>query len=529
MEKVGEFLQELKVIAKGAGWIFAGFFASKLLAFIYRVIIARFLEPSDLGLFSMGLAVLGIMTVFAGLGLYQGVLHFVAIYESRGKSGELRGTILGGLKMQLLASCFFAALMFFLSKPIALSFFRQPLLEPILQALSFVIPFQVITSNLITITLAFKKAEYRVLLRNLVENIAKIVFTAGFLLLGLRAFGVSLALALSSVFILLVSIYVLNKKVYRFFAPGAETKYRLGELFSYSWPLFAVGFFSIIMSSLDTICLGLLTTAYDTGIYSVAIPTARVLLAPSFAFISIFLPIATGLYAQGKTSELSKTYKTVVRWVFLVLFPSMLFTVFFSREILSILFGAVYAEGAAALSILAIAIFIEGLFGPVGSMLECISKTRWILFNTIVASVLNVVLNFLFIPLFAKVGAAVTGAALATAIAYFLWGLLAFIEVYAATRIHPYNAAYLKPTIASVIAIVLFYALKQLFPPIDSFTFPLKLLLLLFLGIAFSVVYALILLVIKGLQKEDIEILKAMENKTGVRVEFIRNIVKKFI
>jgi hypothetical protein len=35
-------------------------------------------------------------------------------------------------------------------------------------------------------------------------------------------------------------------------------------------------------------------------------------------------------------------------------------------------------------------------------------------------------------------------------------------------------------------------------------------------------------LLFKGLGKEDLEILKAIEQKTGIRIEFIRKIVKRF-
>lgn len=517
-------MEELKLIAKGAGFIFAGFFVSKILALFYRVILTRFLEPAGIGIFSMGLAVLGIMTVFAGLGLYQGVLHFIAVYDGRNKKEKVKGTILGGIKMQIAGSCLFCVAMFLLAEPIALYFFKQPELVLVLQVLSFTIPFQIVTSNLMIITQAFKKIKYKVLLRNLVENILKLVLTASLLFLGMGVLGAAAGLALSSAVIFVAALYVVNKKVYRIFDSKQRPEYNFSELAGYSWPLFAVGFFSIVMSTADTISLGILSTAYNTGIYSVAFPTAEILSLPSFALISLFLPVATGLYARKKMGELSKTYKTVVRWVFSATMPCMLFTVIFSADILSTIFGSVYAQGAAALAVLAIGIFAESVLGPVSSMLECIAKTKLVLLNTVIASVLNVLLNFALIPLFG-----IAGAAIATAMSFFCWNLLASLQVYFSIRLHPYNRAYLKPIMASFAVAGLFYCLRQAMPAIDSFHFPLNIGLLVFLGTAFLVVYALILLVIKGLQKEDIEILKAIENKTGVRVEFVRNIVKKFI
>ncbi len=345
-----------------------------------------------------------------------------------------------------------------------------------------------------------------------------------FLLLGFGVVGASLALAVSSVFAFIVSIHLIQKRVYKIFAQGAKTKYNLRELFNYSWPLIGVGFFLIIMSNIDTIFLGLLDTAYNTGVYNVAMPTANMLQMAAFALLSLFVPVATGLYATKRMRELDKTYKTVARWVFTLTFPCTLFAIIFSREILSIMFGPLYGQGASALSILALGFFIYSLMDASRCMLQPIAKTKLILFNTLAGATANIILNFLLIP---PLG--IVGTALATAFGYSLWSTLALWEVYFAIKIHPFDKAYWKPTIATFAITALFFALKSSVQPIDSMRFPINLLLLFSFGAAFLAGFALILLLIKGLQREDIEIMKAIENRTGFRVKFVRNLVKRFI
>ncbi len=41
--------------------------------------------------------------------------------------------------------------------------------------------------------------------------------------------------------------------------------------------------------------------------------------------------------------------------------------------------------------------------------------------------------------------------------------------------------------------------------------------------------YGFLILVFRGLEKEDIEMLKVIEKKSGVSVEWLRELVKKFI
>jgi len=521
--------KELSVIARGAGFYFAGFAVSKVLAYFYRVIVARGLGPEAYGIFAIGLGIIGIVTIFAALGLYQGMLHFVAIYNSLGKQEKSRGTILLALKAQLISSIAFAAGLFLASDYIAVSLYREPGLAIVLKIFALSLPFAIIASGLMVVVLAFKKIEYKIYVRNLIENIAKVSFTAIFLFLGFQLFGAALGVALSSVVALVVSLYIVQKKVFPLFGKNLKAKYNGKELFYYSWPLLAVGFFDIIMSSIDVIMLGYLSKAYDVGIYGVASPTANLLIIASFAFGSLFLPIITGLYARKKLAALEKTFKTVSRWTFAAMFPCLLFTILFAGEILEVMFGPVYAQGAGALIVLAIGIFMVSFVGPVSDILESIKMTKLIFLNTVLSGAVNVGLNLWLIPLFEASGAAIIGAALATSASFFLWNLLAMAEVFILTKMHPYNKAYLAPTLAATVAIALFFFAKQAVPSINVLSFPFDLALLLLFACLFLCLYGLLFILFKGIQPDDLEILKLAEKKAGFRIKFLRDFVKKFI
>jgi O-antigen/teichoic acid export membrane protein len=277
------------------------------------------------------------------------------------------------------------------------------------------------------------------------------------------------------------------------------------------------------MRSVDTIMLGYMSTTFNTGVYNVAAPTANLLTVAELAFSTIFLPVVTGLYAAKKMGELRKTYTTVTRWVFSTIFPCTLFTVLFAAEILGVMFGSEYASGAGALSILAVGYFMVSFFGPVRSMMESISQTKLILFNTLVATAINIALNLALIPPWGM-----NGASLATTISFFVWNLLSWLQVYRKLKMHPFSGAFLKPTIAACIAIMIFFGIKTALPPLESIAFPLDIALLTALGASFVGLYAMLFIVMKGLQPEDMEVLRAIENKTGIRVGFARNFVKRF-
>ena len=524
--------KELSVIAKGAVFIFAGFAASKVLAYIYKLVTSG-LGPEEFGVFSLGIAIASLLEIFAAMGLYQGILHFAAVYDSTGKPEKARGTILTGLKVQLVTSLVSSAMLFLFANYISTTFFNDPQLAIVLQVYAILLPISVITSTLMILTQAFKKIEYKIYVRSVFENIAKIAFTLVLFYLGYRLFGIMLGLLLSAIVAFAISLYLVQKKVFPIFGKGLKSAGNLGELFHYSWPLLAMGFFYTILSTTDTIMLSSLSGVYDAGIYNVAHPTANLLTVAPTAFSTLFLPVITGLYAQKKFKEFEKTFKVVTRWTFSCVFPCLLFTMLFAQEILAAMFGNIYAVGAGALIILSIGIFAVTFEGSVRSVLESTKRTKLIFFNTVVSSCLNIVLNFFLIPLFGARGEAIIGASLATAFSYFLWNLLALVEVYQMEKVHPYGKEYSGAAIASFISIAIFFLAKPYLPSIPSLSeyqgFSLiGFALIAGLGISFLAIYAFLLILFKGLQPEDLEILKAAENKTGLRLPLIRNFVKRF-
>jgi O-antigen/teichoic acid export membrane protein len=376
---------------------------------------------------------------------------------------------------------------------------------------------------------AFKKIEYKVYIRSIIEIIAKIAFTAILFALGYGVAGVALGLTLSAIFAFALSLYTVQKKVFPLIARKAKAEYNAKELLNYSWPLFAIGFFYALMGSIDTLMLGSLSIAYDAGIYNVAHPTANLLTVAATAFGTLFLPVITGLYAQKKMDEFKKTFKVVTRWEFAMVFPCFLFTVLFAPEILGIMFGGEYAAGAGALIILSAGIFLSCFTGQVKSILESTNKTKIIFYNTVFSGLLNVALNWWLIPLFGTTGNAIIGAAIATAASYIVWNFLALAEVYLLIKVHPYNRHYLQPAAAATIAIACFFIIKSASPELLSLPFMFAFPLLCLFGAGFLALYGVLFIVLKGLQPEDLEMLKQAEAKIGIRPERLRAIIRRFV
>jgi len=511
-------MKELSLFAKGAGITLGGFLFSKLFGYVYSVLLARTLGPADLGVFSIATAVLGFAVMFANIGLPFAVSRHVAFYGSRGEDGKVNGTIKGSLIVNVLSSLIFSIAMFFSADFIAVGIYKEPNMAIVLKMLSLIVPLATVGTTFIFAIIGKKQIKYRVYVRNFIDNIGKILFYGAFLLFGFRLFGAAAALVLSYFVSMAFAFYFLQKKVYPFIGTKIKAKYNFSELLNFSWPLLAASFFLTIFTSIDSFMLGYFVDTAAVGIYSIAGTLARLLFIGYSSMSVLFLPIATGFFALEKREELGKFYKTATRWAFSISIPLLFFFLVFSREMIVAFYGLEYATGYLALIVLSLGFFVTIAVGETQHLLKVIGKTRYELFNTLVAATANIALNFVLIPAYGLLGAAI-----ATAIAYVIWNLIGLAEVFFELRVHPYTWTYLKPIAAVLVATLAMLFVSQLVV-IES------LLMLIVTGIVFMGFYFLLLLLLKGFESEDIELLKLVAQKTGLmQIGFLANIGRRFI
>lgn len=253
------------------------------------------------------------------------------------------------------------------------------------------------------------------------------------------------------------------------------------------------------------------------GIYNAALPTAQVINAIPVAFAGIFLPVISELYAKNRIEDLRETYNTVTKWMLSLVFPAVLLGVLFSDQIIKILFGAEYVAGAIALSILVFGFMINAAVGPAGAILQTYEKTKTVMIIGYISAVMNFVLNFLLIPIYG-----VNGAAIATVFSFCLLYILTFWVAYRVSKIQPFRLGYLKIIFASLIAVFLVYLLTKYVIGVSLFT----LIAMLFVFLLF---YFFLLLLMKGFEEEDLMIMRMIDERLGMKSDWARRIIKRFL
>lgn len=507
----------LRKIAKGAGVGFTGTLIGMVLGYLARMVIARFLGASDYGLICLGFAAMSIAATLSLVGLPSGIVRYVSFYKGRRDKERIKGTIISALKISAPLSLISAVLVFYFADWISVNIFHEPRLTPVLRIFSVGVPFWVLASDLIAVTVGFQDLRYRVYVNDLFQNISKLVAIVVLILLGFGVTGAAWGWVLAIVLMPFLALYFLERKVFSVLSPGVRAAPMGRELFSFSLPLIFAGIAGLIMGWTDTLMLGYFGDASDVGVYNAALPTARLLSVFLGSFGAIFMPVASELYARGAIEDLRAAYSAVTKWVFSLVLPAALLMALFSDWVLRIMFSAEYVVGARALSVLALGYLIICVMGPSAQVLQAYGKTRVVMGNGFFGAGANILLNYLLIPAYG-----VDGAAVATGISLVIVNTLHLFFVYRVGRMQPFRMSYVKPLLASSAAFLVVYAMTK-------YVVGVSLISLVGMFFVFLTLYFLLLLLFKSFEEEDLAVMRAIDQRLGTRSDWIRKIIQRFL
>lgn len=413
----------LGVLAKEAGIALVIQFAGILLTYLVQVFFARWMGRTEYGIYEYVIAWSVLLAIPAGLGLPRTVLRFVSEYRVKEEWGLLRGivrsswlmTILASLLVSLLAAGVILLLNYYY--PFA---YATPLLIGIgLIPLQSLVNLQLETARAAKdITLAY--APSLIIWPVLLICGAFLVLETSHSLTG------NLAIAIAQIALLLVILFQLGLlwlKLNQEFV-ASKSVYAIREWLGVALIVLLQSSCFIILSKSDTIMVGSILGPEEAGMYGAAVKTAEwvrfvltivnIVAAPSFA----------ALYAKNDLDGLQKVVSAVALWIFWPSLVISLLLIAFSQPILGI-FGSEFIAASWQLKILVLGQAIGAWCGSVGYLMVMTGHQNKSLPVFIYATVINIVLNAIAIPLIGAVGAAI-----ATAFCSALWNIwLSFLVV----------------------------------------------------------------------------------------------------
>ncbi len=161
--------------------------------------------------------------------------------------------------------------------------------------------------------------------------------------------------------------------------------------------------------SSDTTILGLLKGDYAVGIYGVAVKIYSIASGLISGLLVVTIPRLAMLLGKRKIKEYKLILGKVISSVSILVLPAAVGLIMLSKEAILIIAGKKYLSSILSLQIITSA-FIFSNYGMIFN--ECIlipaKRENKSLYNTLITGIINVILNFILIPIWSYDGAALS-------------------------------------------------------------------------------------------------------------------------
>ena len=420
---------DFKKLLSGSGLVMAFKVAGAGAGYVFAYLITTNYGAETFGVFELSLTVLTIATVVGSLGLDGALVRFIPEFIEKKAPGHLRKVYGYALSLAMPFSMVLAALLYVFSDDLALKFGNEMLGDPF-RVTAFLVPFSTwfgINSE------AFRgmrrMIEYSVLQRGTVILLAIASFFCfkyfaielADNVVPLIAFGIGLVL------LALISGIVTPKRLSQTVSLTSRDKFikplEIKPLLVVAFPMLMSTSMFMIMNWTDTIMIGYYRDESQVGVYRLAFKVANLITFTQFAISSIAAPMFSSFFAKNDMEGMKKITRNIGYMNLAISTPIFILMLIFPSFVLDF-FGEEFSAGVAPLIVLAIGQIINAICGPVMYILTMTGKEKKARNIIIVASVINLGLNFYLIPIYGLMGAAY-----ATAISTIVWNVLAVIQI----------------------------------------------------------------------------------------------------
>lgn len=491
--------RNIALAAKGGAVVFVGQIIDLVLQSLFGIIVARFLGANQFGLYRLGFSFVSLQSGFALLGLQAGVVRFIPIAKLQKDEGRLWGIVQIGLIGPGAIGLTLGLLLFLFARPVANQVFHDPALTPVLRLFSWYIPLNVLLIMTSSIAQGFKKVQYNVYARNISSRLVKLVLASVLLAVGLGVISVVVTQLVASIIGLILLFYFLHT-TFPLNRPLQVAKRDIRDLMHFSLPIYIAALLRDLGGSFETLVLGFFGMTTGVGIFAAAGSLSSISNIFYRSLGIIGSPLFAELHSRKEYDQLKRVYQSVTRWAVTFNLPFFLTILFFGEPLLSV-FGKEFKAGAVPLVILAVGSLLNAATGQCGPLINMIGRSKVSTINSIAYLVVTIVIDFLLIPRWGVVGAAV-----ASALTLILINLLRTMEVYAFLRLWPFDWSLIKPLGASIIAAAAGYTVSHV---------PMQTYLILQIALGIFVVwgtYALLIILFK-LSPEDRLILDKLRGR----------------
>ena len=405
--------------------------------------------PENFGIYTLAFSITLIVLTALDTGLNQSLLKYVSDALNKKNKKLAAANFRYLLKLKIIITCLASLLLILLSYPLSIFIFKQPkLFFPLILSSIYIVTLS-IGSFYSSYFYIIKKLAHVTIKQTIFEITRILGVVIMFLIIAKEQYIIGIfGVLILSMLISTVYLLYLLKKISPFLFKPSRIKVEKKRMIRFAVYFSAIGSLLVIFGYIDTLMIGFFMNASYVGFYSAALA----ILTGIWGFLNIsqiLLPLLTDL----RDDQIQKEFNKVFRYLAIISIPAIAGMVILGKYFITLIYGYEYLPSVFPFYILAVLIFEIPLIDLINPLFSAKEKPQIIIKGTIIATIVNIVLNVVFITLFLKQSAvmAIMGAALATVISQTIYIIILLAYAKKDFKIYFQYTHLIKPLFAALI------------------------------------------------------------------------------
>lgn len=383
-----------------------------ILGMIANGLIARSISLNEFGILNTAYSIVGIFGFLFSMGLEYNLVKFIT-----GSNNNKSLYLFSGVILRIIGSCIGVCAISFISY----IFYGSQMLT-----IAFLIAIAGIFNSLslFDCILQAKEDGFSSFKSKLISRLICFGFQLSFFLYSPSLVNFATSNVIMNISLILLQYLYIRKEI-KFYNSGRERlkiKKYINVLFKESWPLAISGIAVTIFLQSDIIIISMLMDSESVALYSavtkILIPSSFIPYAITQAFYPAFLRV------KSNKVELVNMFNKLNMMLITIAYIGVFISFFFAKDILLIAYGEKYLKSIDLFQWLSITIILTFLGAASSKLLIVDGLQKHELYKSLCAAIINIILNFLLIPLYG-----INGSALASIMALMIANLIYFLLI----------------------------------------------------------------------------------------------------
>jgi len=388
-------MSQVQTIFKNMSWLFISQIVASVCAFIWTILMARYLGVTKYGIFGFATSLTAILMVTTDLGINTHIVRHVATdYDTAPKylGNAIPLKSIYGIGTMILT---FIILIMMKTDELTLTVTLLFTIEMVIKTLL----------NLLNGTFqAFEEGKYQGI-ENTLLHVILLIFILITIFGDFDIMGIAISYILANAIAFFYAYYAMEKYVTK---PKFELDLKFcKEITKLSIPFAIISLLYTIYYSIDIVMLTHMVGNYASGIYNATYKLISILTLFYSVYSAVIFPVMSKFFNDDE-SMLLISFEKSIKYLMLIIIPIATATVFYSNDIIHLIYGHKYDAASSVLCILIWTVCLLFVSGATTSLLNASHEEMNVTKIYAIAAVFNIVLNFFMIPQFSYNGAAIT-------------------------------------------------------------------------------------------------------------------------